>query len=104
MTDGSLTLGLLEATCFKRADGVEVVIPFKADDSWRHSLRTSAALPHDCLSCGARIPPRDGEGTCNKCDPLGCIRNIVRQWNEAPSWPSPDPYEFMARIASVFDD
>jgi hypothetical protein len=31
------------------------------------------------------------------------VKAIVREWNEAPGYPRPDPYEFMGRVASVFD-
>lgn len=32
-----------------------------------------------CLQCGASVPPREGEGTCYKCDPVGVMLNWVRQ-------------------------
>lgn len=49
-----------------------------------------------CLQCGAAIPPREGEGTCFKCDPVGCLKHWIRQRIEiAASNPGPvDAYDY----------
>ena len=31
-----------------------------------------------CRYCGASIPKRDGEGTCERCDPEGVAANCAR--------------------------
>lgn len=30
-----------------------------------------------CSYCGALIPPREGEGTCPRCDPEGCAAHAA---------------------------
>jgi|APSaa5957512622_1039677.scaffolds.fasta_scaffold14591_2 hypothetical protein len=37
-----------------------------------------------CRNCGANIPPREGEGTCPKCDPSTQICAFINAPNDNP--------------------
>ena len=36
-------------------------------------------VPEFCRYCGANIPPREGEGTCHKCDPVGVAEHVKQR-------------------------
>lgn len=47
-------------------------------------LRPYVRLSEFCGHCGASIPPRNGEGRCEKCAPIASLfwkpRRILREW------------------------
>jgi len=61
--------------------------------------------PEDfCRSCGANVPPIDGEGTCPKCDPEGCAKNQAKlNFHVLPS-PLLSPGEVPTPTYYVFPD
>lgn len=54
-------------------------VPLAAKDCGVHELvkqmQANGEKPNFCTACGANVPPIIGEGTCNKCDPLGFLQN-----------------------------
>lgn len=57
-----------------------------------------------CRHCGASIPPRDGEGACGKCNPVGVLRNQIvhlQRYGNGYTYPEPSGYYTYIRLDEV---